>query len=246
MNPYEADPTKIPADYLYTDLPFYDRYLPRSDDFTPDPKHINSTTLESIAYWKKCPQCLREESTSRKLCGRDYSFSNLNEVKAIERVKELDLGNVQIPQIYFAGNMCLLLVQSRIPGVGQRRLEISLSRAKGFFQSTSSDILRRVRILCSPLSVPSHVNPNPNLVNYRGIQQLERELLFDRKGFGLGLMHNDLQRSNWKRAAAVHVQIRSPKREDYAHLNLDKKSLDDIFFAMNPSWNDLNETNHDV
>jgi len=60
MNSYEADPAKIPANDLYADLPFYGRYLPRSDDFTPDPEYINSTTLEAIAYWKDVLQMCNE------------------------------------------------------------------------------------------------------------------------------------------------------------------------------------------
>lgn len=38
----------------------------------------------------------------------------------------------------------------------------------------------------------------------------------------------------WNRAAKVHRQIRSPRRENYAHLNLDESFLADILY-----WNDL-------
>jgi COMPASS component SPP1 len=64
MNSYEADPAKIPANDLYADLyadlSFYGRYLPRSDDFTPNPKYINSTTPEAIAYWKTSSRYVTE------------------------------------------------------------------------------------------------------------------------------------------------------------------------------------------
>jgi COMPASS component SPP1 len=111
------------------------------------------------------------------------------------------------------------------------------------------------------LSVPRHVNPDPDPVSHRGIQQLERELLFDGEDSDRGLIHNDIQSSNiivdkdrivaavdwemagyfgWIRAAEIHVQIRSPNRETYANLNLDPKFLDDILF-----WSDLYETDYD-
>ncbi|XXH04198.1 hypothetical protein Hte_010612 [Hypoxylon texense] len=68
-------------------------------------------------------------------------------------------------------------------------------------------------------------------------------------------MHNDISRSNcivdngkivglvdwemagffgWKTAASVHVRIRSPRRENYASLNLPEGRLNDILF-----WDDL-------
>ncbi|KAF8252632.1 hypothetical protein K440DRAFT_684722 [Wilcoxina mikolae CBS 423.85] len=240
MNPYEADPAKIPADDLYADLPFYGRYLPRSDDFTPDSKYINPTTPESITYWKNalnlCDESVRLYENQDG--GRDV----------------FALGSIIVKSSH--------MKSSWISEVSKFRRYISLGRAKGFFQSTSSGYPSPRKNSPVALSEPSHVNPDPDPVSHRGTQQPERELLFDGKDLDLGLMHNDLQRSNiivdkdkivavvdwemagyfgWKRAAAVYVQIRSPRREDYAHLNLDKKFLDDILF-----WNDLYETDRDV
>jgi aminoglycoside phosphotransferase (APT) family kinase protein len=68
-------------------------------------------------------------------------------------------------------------------------------------------------------------------------------------------MHNDVSMSNiivdhgrivgvvdwemagffgWETAAKVHMQIRTPKRENFASLDLLEERLDDILF-----WNDL-------
>jgi hypothetical protein len=51
MNPYEANPENIPPTDRYADVPLYGRYLPCPTDFTPDAKHINCTTAESLEYW---------------------------------------------------------------------------------------------------------------------------------------------------------------------------------------------------
>jgi len=153
-------------------------------------------------------------------------------------------------------------VQSHIPGVGLNIAWKYLSQEqKDSFKAQAREILRCVRTLRSPLSVPWHVNPDPDPVSHRGIQQLERELLFDGEDSDRGPIHNDIQSSNiivdkdrivaavdwemagyfgWIRAAEVHVQIRSPNRETYANLYLDPKFLDDILF-----WSDLYETDHD-
>jgi hypothetical protein len=56
MNPYEANPSKIPSSDRYADVPFYGRYLPQPADFKPDPNHINSTTPESLTYWQSVLQ----------------------------------------------------------------------------------------------------------------------------------------------------------------------------------------------
>jgi aminoglycoside phosphotransferase len=107
------------------------------------------------------------------------------------------------------------------------------------------------------LSCPSYIIPDPDPVLHRGIQQIEHDIIFadNKNDANLSLMHNDVSLSNlivdndkivglvdwemagyfsWKTAASVHVQIRSPKRENYASLNLPDDFLNDILF-----WNDL-------
>lgn len=99
--------------------------------------------------------------------------------------------------------------------------------------------------------------PDPDPVEHRGIQELERDIIFakDNTDTDLSFMHNDISLSNcivdndrvvglidwemagyfgWKTAASVHVQIRTPKRGNYASLNLPEEMLNDILF-----WNDL-------
>ena len=134
MNPYEADPDKIPENDRYSDVPFYGRYFPHPDDFKPDPEHINSTTTESLKYWedvlKKCDATVRiydNQNGGRDVFAlgsviiksshlksvpegrrafRDYSFADANEVKAIARVKEA-FPDIGVPEIYFANKVTI-------------------------------------------------------------------------------------------------------------------------------------------
>ncbi|KAK2592816.1 hypothetical protein QQS21_009484 [Conoideocrella luteorostrata] len=109
---------------------------------------------------------------------------------------------------------------------------------------------------------PSCVVPDSSPIDNQGIQRLERDILFSTTHAAaagnqadLSFMHNDLSRSKcivndgkivavvdwkmagffgWKTASDVQVRIRSPRRENYAHLNLPELFLEDILF-----WNDL-------
>lgn len=151
-------------------------------------------------------------------------------------------------------------MQSRIPGVGLNiAWQYITAEQKLSFKSQARDLLRRMYSLSTPSSEPSYVVPDPDPVDHRGIQQLQTQLLFppQSSGGGLGLMHNDLTHSNiivdhdrivgivdwemagffeWKSGANVHVLIRSPRKENYASLNLDEDFLTDILY-----WNDLYE-----
>jgi len=130
MNPYEADPSKIPAADPYINEPFFGRYLPQSDDFKPDlDEHIHSTSPESLAYWtsvlERCNDTtilfdnpwggrdvfavgsLIIKSSHRKNgVGRDYLCSDLNEVEAAALAQNIlrDV-DVKVPNIYFAGKV---------------------------------------------------------------------------------------------------------------------------------------------
>lgn len=89
----------------------------------------------------------------------------------------------------------------------------------------------------------SYMAPDPNAVQNKGILVLESNLLFFNRNDDpeLCFMHNDFSQSNcivdkdkivtlidwemagffgWKTAGDVHVQIRSPRRQNYASLNL--------------------------
>lgn len=121
------------------------------------------------------------------------------------------------------------------------------------------DLLRRLQKTKLPSSQKqrSYIVPDTDPVEHRGIQTLEEDIIFgsDNKDPDLSFMHNDVSPSNiivdkdrivglvdwemagyfgWRTAGNVHVQIRSPKLENYAALNLSKEFLDDIMF-----WSDL-------
>jgi hypothetical protein len=51
MNPYEANPDRIPPTDLYADVPLYGRYFPKADDFRVDLQHVNSHTPDALRYW---------------------------------------------------------------------------------------------------------------------------------------------------------------------------------------------------
>lgn len=130
MNPYEANPDKIPPTDRYEDVPPYGRYHPRPDDFQPDAQHMNSTTPESLAYWsavlKKCTASIRiyesgEDGRDVFALGsvivksshlketqpseRDYSYADANECKAVELARGVLGESVKVPNIYFAGKV---------------------------------------------------------------------------------------------------------------------------------------------
>jgi len=148
-------------------------------------------------------------------------------------------------------------VQSRIPGIGLNVAWQYLSATqKRDFKSQASEFLRRIHALRSPFSKPTYVVPDEDPVNHRGIQDLERQILFGTEEHeDLGLMHNDFSLSNiivnedkivgvidwemagyfgWQRAASVHTQIRTPKRENFRNLDLPTEQLQDILY-----WNNL-------
>lgn len=149
-------------------------------------------------------------------------------------------------------------MQSRIPGVGLNiAWQYITAEQKLSFKSQARDLLRHMYSLASPSSEPSYVVGDPDPADHRGIQQLETQLLFPQQGNvgGLAFVHNDLTHSNtivdhdrivgivdwemagyfeWNSGANVHVRIRSPRKENFASLNLDEDFLSDILY-----WNDL-------
>ncbi|KAJ5661434.1 uncharacterized protein N7477_009050 [Penicillium maclennaniae] len=147
MNPYEADPEKIPVTDMYADVPFYGRYYPKANDFRVDFQHVYSQTTESVKYWASVVEFCTEEIRiypaeeggrdvfalgsvivkSSHLHARDgaqcteidFSYADSNEIRAIALAKTV-LKDVKVPEIYFAGkiNGRQVLVQERLPGVG--------------------------------------------------------------------------------------------------------------------------------
>lgn len=132
MNPYEADPSKIPATDLYADIPLYGRYYPKPDDFRVDPQHVNSPATDSLRYWASVVRRCTDENRiypadeggrdvfvlgsvivkSSHLHPRegatypeiDFSYADANEIEAIGLAK-IVLKDIQVPEIYFAGKV---------------------------------------------------------------------------------------------------------------------------------------------
>ncbi|KAF4630360.1 hypothetical protein G7Y89_g7776 [Cudoniella acicularis] len=192
---------------------------------------------------------------------RDYSFADRNELQTVDLVRGI-LRGVLVPEIYFASkiNERNVLVQSRIPGVGLNIAWQYLTPAKkASFKSQARRLVTLMHKLRSPFPAPSYVVPDMDPVTHRGIQNLEHQILFTlSERDDLGFVHNDMSLSNiivdndrivgiidWemagyfgiKTAANVHVQIRMPKRSNFAALDLPEKMMKDILY-----WNDLYET----
>lgn len=132
MNPYEADPDRIPVSDPYADVPFYGRYLPRPDDFRVDPRHVNSQTADSLQYWEsvldRCNESVRiypadeggrdvfalgtvivksshlHQLTDGQSTVVDYSYADANEAQAVILARSV-LKDVRVPDIYFAGQV---------------------------------------------------------------------------------------------------------------------------------------------
>lgn len=182
MNPYEANPAKIPTNDRYSDLPLYGRYFPASGDFQPDPKHTNSVSEDSLKYWASVLDLC---NTSNRIyeglegardvfalgsviiksshlhahlqgrrASRDFSYADANEVKATALARTV-LKDVKVPIIYFARkiNGRDVLVQERIAGVGLNIAWQYISAAqKQLFKEEARDILRSLSKVTPPSS----------------------------------------------------------------------------------------------
>ncbi|KAJ5934877.1 kinase-like domain-containing protein [Penicillium verhagenii] len=292
-NPYEADPEKIPATDLYADVPFYGRYCPKPDDFHIDHQHVNSSTPESLKYWTSVINLCTEENRiyPADAGGRDvfalgsiivksshlhahqdvqspeidFSYADANETRAIALAKTV-LGEVQVPEIFFFGNINSrqVLIQERLPGVGLCVAWPYLSRKqRNCFKEQARRILRQLHTIKPTgnlkASARSHVVPDPNILSNDRINPLEGEIVFSATNHDtdMSFMHNDLTQSNcivsndaivglidwemagffgWKTAGEVHRRIRTPQREHFVNANLSEEKLQDMMF-----WNDLYE-----
>jgi hypothetical protein len=157
-----------------------------------------------------------------------------------------------------------VLVQERIPGVGLNIAWQYVSQSQKLsFKHQAREILQKLRKTPGSLEFKfkpgprSYVVPDPDPIDHRGIQELERDILFAAHNDDpdCSFMHNDVSLSNiivdddkmvglvdwemagffgWRTAASVHVKIRMPKRENFSALSLSEEVLSDILF-----WNDL-------
>lgn len=135
IDPYEADPEKIPKTDLYADVPFYGRYYPKPDDFRVEIQHVNSPTAESLRYWASVVRLCTEEiriypadeggrdvfalgsvivksshlhaQDGAQCTEIDFSYADSNEIRAIALAKTV-LKDVKVPKIYFAGKVITL------------------------------------------------------------------------------------------------------------------------------------------
>ncbi|KAK2873964.1 hypothetical protein FQN49_001967 [Arthroderma sp. PD_2] len=208
MNPYEANPDKIPESDRFADVPLYGRYDPQPGDFKPEQRHLNSTTPESLEYWegvlKLCDTTVRiyentdggrdvfalgsvivksshlkTELKGRRAC-RDYALADANEVKATTLVRGV-VKDIAIPEILFADKIHGrdVLVQSRIPGVGLNiAWQYLAADKKASFKEQARDFLRLLNSQASPFSEPSYLVPDSEPTANRGIQEKEAQILF--------------------------------------------------------------------
>ena len=155
-----------------------------------------------------------------------------------------------------------VFVQERLPGVGLNIAWQYISDLqKHAFKQQARSILQSLSTVKRPaeFSQRSYVVPDPDPVEHRGIQEIERDILFaeHNEDPDMSFMHNDFSLSNcivnddkivglvdwemagffgWQTAAKVHFKIRTPQRESFASLDLPEEMLRDILF-----WNDLYE-----
>ncbi|KAJ8132175.1 hypothetical protein O1611_g1447 [Lasiodiplodia mahajangana] len=246
MNPYEANPDKIPSTDRFADVPLNGRYFPQPTDFRPEEKHINSATSESLEYWStvltQCAELTRLYESDEG--GRDV----------------FALGSVIVKSSHLKINERDVFVQERIPGIGLDVAWQYISELqKASCKEQARQMLQKLRTITPPREINgrSYVVPDPEPVEHRGIQEIEKEIIFADNGndTDISFMDNDVTKSNiivdddrivglvdwemagffgWKTASTIHVQIRTPKRENFAVLDLAEEMLYNILF-----WNDL-------
>ncbi|KKK13893.1 hypothetical protein ARAM_004210 [Aspergillus rambellii] len=180
MDPYAADPEKIPTTDLYADLPSFGRYYPKPDDFRIEIQHVNSRTPESLRYWASVVGLCTEENQicpsvdgtravfvlgsvivkSNHLHARDEaqwteidrSYGDSNEVQAIALAKTV-LKDIKVPEIYFAGeiNGLPVIIQERLPGVVLGVAWPYLSiKQKNFHKEEARKIIRQLYTIKPP------------------------------------------------------------------------------------------------
>ncbi|KAK2757096.1 hypothetical protein FQN54_005065 [Arachnomyces sp. PD_36] len=180
-NPYEADPAKLPPnDFHLLKSPNYGRYLPRPDDFTPDPRYTGFGDESNVEYWKgilaRCDNTTRIQQAflARRevhaIGGMIIKFKpsspdttgesgtclfDENEREAMVTASDALGDDIQIPSIYFIGRVgdVDLLVQSRIPGVTLEAAWPYLSaEQKEDFKQQTRRILKRFVSISPPSS----------------------------------------------------------------------------------------------
>lgn len=227
VDPYETDPNKIPADDSFVSRsPYYGRYAPCADDFTPRFMHWHQDDPAINTYWQKVveqyctPQYSLNTDGSREAfvaggiiirVDRDvaegtmaekYLFANANELAAAQKAEDSlrDIG-VTVPVIYFCGTIegRNVTIESRIAGV-------SLEVAWRYLSTEQIDVLKNqcrqiihcLGIIDNPANEPSYVFRGPNSQTPPFVETGERDILFTDKSKeeDLCFTHNDLAQSN--------------------------------------------------
>ncbi|KAF3173406.1 hypothetical protein TWF788_009153 [Orbilia oligospora] len=231
MNPYEADPAKIPADDPYADVPLYDSSTLLYEDPNDDARDV-------FAFGSIIVKSSHLKST---LPMRQYSLSDENELAATKVVRgALNRMGIEVPEILFTGKARKVLGQFR-------NISSNSSSSLPSYLVPDNDPVKHRNITEEEKSILFGKNKDRDF-DGKAIREEERSEDFC-------LMHNDLGTSNiivnhdkivgiidWemagffglKRACAVHQQCRTPKREDFANLNLEEEHLADL-----TSWYDL-------
>ncbi|KAI0837246.1 kinase-like domain-containing protein [Hypoxylon sp. FL0890] len=181
MNPYEADPAKIPDTDRYSDSLLYGRYKPCASDFVPNPPPGPSTSDDVIRYWErvildKCTQAnrmyemdgyrdtfavgsiiVKSGHLHSKPLNRVNALGDANEVAAIALAGDFcrKLG-IQVPTILFQGkiNENDVIVESRLPGVTLNVAWPYLTQAeKESFREQARELIKKLDELPRPPNV---------------------------------------------------------------------------------------------
>lgn len=223
INPYEADPFKIPkTDKYLSHHPHYGRYLPQETDFRPDERYIMSTSSEAFAYWEQIlTKCNHETRINfPREDGRDtfavgsvivksghlssspnkYNGVDCNEDAVLKQAAKL-LPEFQLPRILHRPNIRgrNVLFQSRIPGVSLKVAWPYLTtQQKRDFKDQARAILLRMRKWKIPdkLTKPQFVSLVDKWGSERDMTREGQDCLFDRPGKQLFVCHNDMRPSN--------------------------------------------------
>ncbi|KAH8692746.1 putative PHD transcription factor [Talaromyces proteolyticus] len=214
VNPYEADPKRVPKkDPYLSRSPHYGRYAPQTDDFAPATIDWHTVGESgSLPYWKKIidKHCTPQNSlnvvgsrdafavgkviiridrnNSEDSATERYAVLNANELvasrKAEEALKDL---NVAVPIILFCGTIDgkNVVTETRIPGVSLEVAWKYLSDSqKQDFKLQCQRILQRIATIDEPPSAPSYVCQGLNTVSRPDIPDVERDILFSQKEAG--------------------------------------------------------------
>ncbi|CAI7670988.1 unnamed protein product [Penicillium bialowiezense] len=210
IDPYEADPNRIPSDDPYISRsPQYGRYAPRADDFTPRFMNWYHADPAINGYWEKVATeyCTPQHSINvdgerevfvagsvtirvdRGLASgtafAKYSFANANELLASQKAEDSlrEIG-VTVPVIYFCGTIegRNVTIESRIAGVS---LEVAWKYLNteqiGALKNQCRQILQRLESIDSPADEPTYVSRGLNALTPPSVETRERDILFTEK-----------------------------------------------------------------